>query len=78
MAQMTIYLDEETQKAVESAAARSSVSVSRWARERLKEAAGREFGKGSLDEFFGCIEDTSFEAPEELPASKDSRRETFD
>lgn len=78
MAQMTIYIDSATQKAVEGAAARAAVSISRWARERLQEAAKRECGKGSLDVFYGCIDDDSFRAPEEIPAVKDSPRESFD
>jgi len=55
---------------VESAAAREAVSISRWARERLQEAAKRERGKGSLDVFYGCISDASFRAPKELPAAE--------
>lgn len=78
MAQMTIYSDSATQKAVEAAAAREAVSISRWARERLQEAASRDQGKGSLDIFYGCIDDDSFRAPEKIPASKDSSRESFD
>ena len=78
MAQMTIYLDQSTQQAVEAAAAREAVSISRWARERLWEAASRDRGKGFLDEFYGCIEDESFRGPEELSRSNDSSRETFD
>lgn len=78
MAQMTIYLDDATQNAVEAAAAREAVSISRWARERLQEAAARDHGKGSLDVFYGCISDNSFRAPKELPASTDSPREPLD
>ncbi len=78
MAQMTIYLDSTTQKAVEAAAAREAVSISRWARERLQEAAERRGGEGSLDVFYGCIEDDSFQAPEKLPASGDTPRRSFD
>lgn len=78
MAQMTIYIDDATQKAVEAAAAREAVSISRWARERLQQAARRDLRKGSLDVFYGCISDDSFRAPKELPASGDSPREPFD
>lgn len=78
MAQMTIYIDRATQKAVEAAAAREAVSISRWARERLQEAATRDLGKGSLDIFYGCIEDDSFREPEEIPASEDAPRKSFD
>lgn len=78
MAQLTIYIDRATQKAVEAAAAREAVSLSRWARERLQEAARRDLGKTSLDVFYGCISDASFRSPKELPASSDSPRESFD
>ena len=78
MAQMTIYIDGATQKAVEAAAAREAVSISRWARERLQEAARRDSRKGALDVFYGCISDASFRAPKELPAASDSPREPFD
>jgi hypothetical protein len=78
MAQMTIYIDDATQKAVEAAAARAAVSISRWARERLQEAASRDIGKGSLDIFYGCIDDDSFREPEDIPAAKDSLRESLD
>jgi len=78
MAQMTIYIDSATLKVVEAAAAREAVSISRWARERLQEAAQHKHGKGSLDVFYGCIEDDSFSAPEELPTSNDASRESFD
>lgn len=78
MAQMTIYIDSATQKAVEAAAAHEAVSISRWARERLQEAAQHTQGKGSLDVFYGCIEDDSFVAPGELPASRDASRQSFD
>ena len=78
MAQMTIYIDAATQKAVEAAAAREAVSISRWARERLLEAARREQGKGSLDVFYGCIADDSFLEPDKLPASADAPRQPFD
>ena len=78
MAQMTIYLDSATQRAVEAAAARDAVSISRWARERLQEAARRVSGKGSLDVFYGSIADDSFREPDDLPASKESPRESFD
>ena len=39
MSQLTIYLDPETQRKVEMAARRESLSLSRWAREHLAKAA---------------------------------------
>ena len=42
MAQLTIYLDADTQKKVEAAARRDSVSLSRWARDHLARAADQD------------------------------------
>jgi len=39
MAQLTIYLDQESQALVESAAMREGSSLSRWARKHLVAAA---------------------------------------
>jgi len=76
MAQMTIYVDDATQKAVEDAAARESVSVSRWARERLREAAAAA-KPSSLKRFYGSIADEDFTEPEEIPRGKDAPRSAF-
>lgn len=78
MAQMTIYLDADTQKAVEAAAAREDVSLSRWARKHLQEAAFRSSQKHSLDSFYGAIADESFEAPAEVVGASDVTRPAFD
>ena len=75
---MTIHIDGATQKAVEAAATWEAVSISRWAREQLQEAAKRDQGKGALDVFYGCISDDSFCAPEELSASSDAPQVSFD
>ena len=78
MAQLTIYLDAKTQKIVEAAAAREAVSVSRWARERLKEAVQRRQKRSPLSDFYGAIADETFGEPGELRRSADARRESFD
>ncbi|MFZ4681401.1 MAG: hypothetical protein ACOYMS_02765 [Terrimicrobiaceae bacterium] len=57
---MTISVNAATQKAVEAAA--------------VQEDAAGERGKGSLDVFYGCIEDDSFRAPADLHFSSDARR----
>jgi len=64
MSQLTIYLDPETQRKVEIAARRESVSLSRWAREHLAKAAEAEFASAwdHLSAFSGTIDET-FEAP---------------
>jgi len=65
MSQLSIYLDQETQRKVELAARREAVSVSRWARIHLSKAA--ETAEASawdhLSAFAGIAGET-FEAPE--------------
>ncbi len=64
MPQLTIYLDPETQRKVETAARRESVSLSRWAREHLAKAAEAESASAwdHLEKFSGTTDDT-FEPP---------------
>jgi hypothetical protein len=71
MSQLTIYLDPETQRKVEIAARRESVSLSRWAREHLAKAADAESASAwdHLSTFSGTIDET-FEVP---PREKDHR-----
>jgi predicted transcriptional regulator len=64
MAQLTIYLDPETQRKVENAARRESLSLSRWAREHLAKAAESETASAwdHLSAFSGTLDD-GFEIP---------------
>jgi hypothetical protein len=75
MAQLTIYLDDETQRKAKKAAVREGKSLSRWARENLSRAAdeGRTWPKGYFA-LFGSIDDSSFEIPQELPLEGDAPR----
>ena len=47
------------------------------AAQKAEEAAKHDSEKASLAAFYGCISDDSFRAPDELPASSDSPRESF-
>ena len=64
MAQLTIYLDADTQKKVEAAARRESVSLSRWARDHLARAADQDGASAwsHLSAFTGTV-DNSFAIP---------------
>ena len=64
MPQLTIYLDPATQRQVELAARRESISLSRWARKHLAMAAAAETASAwdHLAGFSGTV-DSSFEAP---------------
>lgn len=48
------------------------------AAQKAVEAAKHHSENALLDAFYGCISDDSFRAPEELHASGDSYRESFD
>lgn len=67
MAQLTIYLDPETQRKVTAAAKREKQSMSGWARDQLSKAAdGPAASAGEhLREFMGTFPD--FEAPPRDP-----------
>jgi hypothetical protein len=71
VAQLTIYLDDDTHRKVEAAAQRESLSLSRWAREHLARAAEQSGGSAwdHLSAFAGTAGE-DFQLPER---SKDQR-----
>ena len=75
MAQMTLYLDTETEKKVRAAAQREGKSLSRWAGEQLARAAGAGKWPDGYFELFGSVDDESFRVAEEIPRSLDTERE---
>lgn len=74
MAQLTIYLDEESHRLVEEAAKREGCSLSQWARGHLVTAAHPKGWPEGFFELFGSIGDESFVEPEELAWSEDAPR----
>ena len=65
MPRLSLYLDEATLKMVERAARTSSISVSRWIRNRATQSLKDDWP----DEYFalfGAIKDDTFAAPEEF------------
>jgi len=64
MAQLTIYLDDQTLRRVADAARRERKSVSAWAREHLAESAFSPADwQAHVAENFGVIRDPSFDTP---------------
>ena len=74
MAQLTIYIDKDTIRKIENAAAESKVSVSRWVRERI-ETALKDQWPVSFSRLFGALAGTDFEEPEELDFKNDLSRQ---
>lgn len=66
MAQLTIYIDDETRQRIEAAAAREKISVSRWVKERLSQAVEHRWPTNYFD-VFGSLSGTDLSRPEQPP-----------
>ena len=67
MASLTIYMDQDTLSAVETAARREAKSVSRWAREHLAEASLEKAGwPDGYFEAIAAFGGTEMEVPSEV------------
>ena len=73
MAQLTIYLDSDTLRKIENAAAESRVSISKWVREKI-EIALRDEWPESFFQLFGALRETDLEEPKELDFNADVPR----
>ena len=74
MAQLTIYIDDETLNKVEKSAKLAKVSVSRWVRDRLSSIIEAEWPEGYF-ELFGSLSTEDFERPEQPVLGSDAPRE---
>jgi hypothetical protein len=74
MAQMTIYLDDETAARVERAARTAKSSVSAWIKERLTEALDERWPAGYFD-LFGSLKDAGLERPAQPEPHTDAKRD---
>lgn len=76
MSQLTIYLDQESMRAVKSAARRERLSVSRWASIHLGAAARRAWPKDYFG-LFGALGDCDFRRAPQGDFEKDVPREAL-
>ncbi len=74
MAQMSIYIDEETLENVRRAAEREGKSVSEWVRSRLNRSLEEEWPEGYF-EVFGVLEEGDLDRPDQVPFTQDATRE---
>jgi hypothetical protein len=74
MAQVTIYLDDDTVRRVERAAKQTGSSVSAWIKNRLTEALDQAWPPGYFD-LFGRLQDVGLERPPQPDPSSDADRE---
>lgn len=72
MSQITLYLDDATQKLVDQAAAANGMSKSRWVAEIIRKYATQEWPKDCLElagrfADFPLREDSSAAQPDDVP-----------
>jgi hypothetical protein len=68
---LNIYVDEPAGRLIARAAKRDSLSLSRWAREKLLAAAGAPEWPAGYRELLGSIDDDSFLVPAEDAVARD-------
>ncbi len=76
MPQISLYIDEQTLKKIEHAAARQRVSVSKWVAEQLRAKLDPSYPP-DFSNLFGSIGDDSFQRPSQPSSSSDLARENL-
>ncbi|MBM9578655.1 toxin-antitoxin system, antitoxin component [Leptospira sp. 201903070] len=74
MPQVSLYLDQDTLKKIETAAKKEKISISQWVRVKIQSS----FDKSWPEEYFnlfGSIQDESFSEPKRLKFASDTKRE---
>ena len=74
MAQLTVYIDEETRRGIEEAARNAGMSVSRWVKERLSRELRGQWPERYF-EVLGSLEDDDLERPAQPDPADDAPRE---
>jgi hypothetical protein len=77
MAQLTLYIDDNTRSRIERAAKEANVSVSRWVKDRLVKALDSEW-PAAYSELFGSLSEDDIRRPTALPETHDHPREALD
>ncbi len=73
MPQVSLYIDSETMKKIESEAKRENLSISHWVRSKIQKSLNNDW-PGNHSSLFGSIKDDSFVKPESLNFKEDSKR----
>lgn len=74
MAQITIYMDDQTLGKIELAARRAHESISKWVKKHLVGVLESNWPAGYFD-LFGSLANEVFERPPQLIFSQDIRKE---
>ena len=76
MAQLTLYIDDETRSKIEAAAKTAGSSVSAWVAQRLRESVEEAWPKDYFD-LLGSLATSDLERPKELRGQGDIPREAL-
>jgi hypothetical protein len=76
MPQISLYIDGDTLKKIETRAKQEAVSVSKWVGKSIKKSISDEYPKDFFM-LFGALKDTPFERPLQDEFEDDCKRETF-
>lgn len=74
MPQISLYIDEQMLKKIESAAKTSHLSISRWVAEQLRSKVDSVYPE-DYGQLFGSIKDETFKRHEDLSFRNDTDRE---
>jgi hypothetical protein len=73
MPQISLYIDENTLREIENAAARAHMSISHWVAQQLKTKIEPGYPP-QYDSLFGSIDDISFTRPDQPGFDHDTPR----
>ena len=73
MAQLTLYMDEETLKRIEKAAQKEHQSISMWVKNRLKHVLQTRWPEHYF-ELMGLLKKEKLTRPKQLSFARDTRR----
>lgn len=76
MAQLSLYIDDETMNSMRKKAAISSLSLSKYVASLVRSDVGNGWPEGYWG-LFGSIQDKTFDEPAELSFDLDGKRGSF-
>jgi hypothetical protein len=74
MPQLSLYVDEETLKRIETGAKAENLSISKYVVTKVKESLEKRW-PGNFFRLYGSVQDETFDIPEEIDFIRDSKRE---
>lgn len=74
MPQLSLYVDEETLKRIETGAKAENLSISKYVVTKVKESLEKRWPR-NFSRLYGSVQDETFDIPEEIDFIRDSKRE---